>query len=123
MKSLVAPSATAAPGVLLAAELESQFEREEERTPESLVRRRWAEAVARGERQRREDQRRQRDEEAARLAHMRLQVARNLEKSGKINSALKFYGKIAREAPDTDEGRAAAARVAALRRAFELVEN
>ena len=123
LKSLVAPSATAAPGVRLAAEMESQFEGEEERTPESLVRRRWAEAVARGERQLREDQRRRRAEEAARLAPIQLQVARNLEKSGKINGALKFYAKIAREAPDTNEGRAAAARVAALRRAREVLED
>ena len=71
LKSLVAPLATAAPGVMLAAEMESRFEQEEEGTPESLVRRRWAETVARGDWQRREDQRRQREEEAARRAHTR----------------------------------------------------
>ena len=113
LKSLVAPSATSAPGVMLAAEMELRFEQQEERTPESLVRRRWAETVARGEWQRREDQRRQREEEAVRLAHTRLHIARNLEKKGKITGALEFYNKIAREAPDTDEGREAATRVAA----------
>ena len=120
LKSLVAPSATAVPGVRLAAEMESQFEWEEERTPESLVRRRWSEAVARGESQRREEQERLRVQAAVRLARTRLQVARNLEKSGKINNALKFYAKIAREVPDTEEGREAAARVAELRRRHDL---
>jgi hypothetical protein len=119
LKSLVAPSATAAPGVVLAAELESEFELEEERTPESLVRRRWAEAVARGQMQQHEEQERQRAQAAARLARVRLQVARNLEKSGKIYNALKFYARIARECPDTDEGREATARIAAIRRARE----
>ena len=70
--------------------MESEFEQEEERTPESLVRRRWAEAVARGQTQQHEEQERQRAEAAARLARVRLQVARNLEKSGKIYNALKF---------------------------------
>jgi hypothetical protein len=50
-----------------------------------------------------------------------MQVARNLEKSGKINTALKFYAKVAREAPDTEEGREAAARIAELRRRRELL--
>ena len=117
LKSLVAPAATSAPGVALAAEMESRFEREEEGTPESLVRRRWEETVARGEWQRREDQRRRREEEAARLAQTRLQIALTLEKKGKLTGALEFYNKIAREMPDSEEGRAAAARVAALRRA------
>jgi RNA polymerase sigma factor (sigma-70 family) len=123
LKSLVAPSATAESGVTLAAAMESQFEQEEERTPESLVRRRWAEAVARGEWQQREDQRRRHAEEAVRLARVRFQVARNLEKNGKINAAWKFYARIAREAPDTDEGREAAARVAEFRRRRELIEG
>ena len=117
LKSLVAPSATAAPGVVLAAELEAEFEVEEEGTPESLVRRRWAEAVARGQRQQHEEQERQRAQAAARLASVRMQVARNLEKSGKIYNALKAYARIARECPDTDEGREATARIAAIRRA------
>jgi RNA polymerase sigma factor (sigma-70 family) len=123
LKSLVAPSATAAPGVMLAAEMESRFEREEERTPESLVRRRWAEAVARGEWQRREDQRRQRAEEAARLARGRLQIARALEKKGKFTGALEVYGRVVRETPESDEGRTAAARSAALRRKLGLLES
>jgi hypothetical protein len=121
LKSLVAPSATAAPGVVLAAELESEFEMEEERTPESLVRRRWAEAVARGQLQQHEEQKRQRAQAAAKVARVRLQVARNLEKCGKISNALKFYAWIARECPDTDEGRKATARIAAIRRARDYL--
>ena len=116
LKSLVAPSATAAPGVVLAAELESEFELDEERTPESLVRRRWAQAVARGQVQQHEEQERQRAQAEARLARVRLQVARNSEKNGKIYKALKFYARIARECPDTDEGREATARIAAIRK-------
>ena len=121
LKSLVAPSATAAPGVMLAAELESDFELEEERTPESLVRRRWAEAVARGQTQQHEEQERQRAQAAAKHARIRLRVARNLEKSGKINSALEFYARIVRECPDTDEGREATARISAIRRARDYL--
>jgi RNA polymerase sigma factor (sigma-70 family) len=123
LKSLVAPSATAAPGVQLAAELEADFELEEERTPESLVRRRWAQAVARGEQQRREEEQRQRAHEAARLARVRMQVARNFEKGGKFNNALKFYARVARESPDTDEGREAAARIAEYRRRRERLDG
>ena len=108
---------------MLAAEMESRFEHEEESTPESLVKRRWAETVARGEWQRRDDQRRQREEEAAKLAHTRLQLARTLEKKGKITGALEFYNKVVRESPDTDEGREAASRVAALRRVREIFEG
>jgi RNA polymerase sigma factor (sigma-70 family) len=123
LKSLVAPSATSAPGVILAAEMESRFEREEERTPEGLVRRRWSEAVARGEWQMREDQRRQRAEETVRRARARLQVARTLEKKGKMTGALQIYERIAREAPDTNEGRKADARAMAIRRTRELFES
>jgi RNA polymerase sigma factor (sigma-70 family) len=123
LKSLVAPSATSAPGVMIAAEMESRFEQEEERTPESLVTRRWAETVARGEWQRRDDERRQREEEAARLAHTRLKIARALEKKGRITGALEFYNKVARGAPDTDEGREAATRVAALRRTVDVFDR
>jgi hypothetical protein len=116
LKSLVAPSATSAPGVMLAAEMESRFEQDEEHTPDSLVRRRWAETVARGDWQRHEDQRRQRQDEAAKFAQTRLKIARALEKKGKITGALEYYNKITREIPDSDEGREAARRVAALRR-------
>jgi RNA polymerase sigma factor (sigma-70 family) len=123
LKSLVAPSAISAPGVTLAAEMESRFEQEEEGTPESLVKRRWAETVARGDWQRREEERRQREEEAAKLAHTRLKIALTLEKKGKITGALEFYNKVARGAPDTDEGRKAAARVAALRRAIDRFDG
>jgi hypothetical protein len=123
LKSLVAPSATAAPGVQLAAELESRFEQEEQGTPERLVRRRWEQAMARGEWQRREEQERRLAVEAAKRARARLQNAESLERRGRITGALEFYTRIVREVPDTDEGRQAAERIAALRRAHEILEG
>src|SRR5262245_14185051 len=84
LKSLVAPASTTTPGVVLAAEMESRFEQEEQSTPESLVRRRWDEALARGEWQRRAEERRRHDEEVARRARVRFPLARALEKKGKI---------------------------------------
>src|SRR5262249_32186106 len=123
LKSLVAPSSAAVQGVLLASERESRIEREEERTPETLVRRRWEEAVARGEWQRQREQQRRRTEEAARRAQARFSIARALEKRGKFTGALEFYGRIVRESPDTEEGRLSAARITTLRRARELLEG
>jgi hypothetical protein len=79
--------------------------------------------VARGEWQRREDQRRHQAEEAARVARVRLQVARNLERNGEFNAALRSYAKIARDAPDSDAGQRAAARIAEVRRRRELLEG
>ncbi len=115
LKSLVAPSATAVPGVVLAAEMESRFEREEQRTPESLVRQRREQAAARAEWERRQEQQRRRAEEAAGRARIRFPIAEVLEKTGKLKGALAFYDAIAREAPDTEEGRRASARIAVLR--------
>ena len=123
LKSLVAPTATTASGIVLAAEMESRFQREEQRTPESLVRRRREQARAREEWQRRADQLRRRAEEAARRARVRLPIAQALEKTGKIKEALDFYNEIAREAPGTDEGRRAAARIAALRTTADHFED
>jgi RNA polymerase sigma factor (sigma-70 family) len=123
LKSLVAPSSTTTPGVVLAAEMESRFEQEEQTTPESLVRRRWDEALARGQRQRREEEQRRHAEEVARRAKVRFPLARALEKKGKFRGALFFYHEIAREAPDTEEGRRAAARIAALRTTNDLPED
>jgi hypothetical protein len=114
LKSLVAPSAAAAPGVVLAAEMESRIEQEEWRDPEPLVRRRREEAAARDEQQWREAQRRRRAEEATQLARVRLPAAQALEKMGKITGALDFYLEIARLVPDTEVGRMAAARIAVL---------
>ena len=103
--------------------MESRFEQEEQTTPESLVRRRWDEALARGERQRRAEEQRRHAEEVARRAKVRFPLARALEKKGKIRGALFFYNEIAREAPDTEEGRRAAARIAALRTTNDLPED
>jgi CxxC motif-containing protein (DUF1111 family) len=115
LKSLCAPSATAAPGVVLADEMESRFEREDRRTPESLVWRQREEALARDQRQRHAVQLRRRAEDAAHRARVRFPIARALEKIGNLKGALEFYSTIALEAPDTEEGHQAAARVAAIR--------
>jgi CxxC motif-containing protein (DUF1111 family) len=114
LKSLVAPSAAPAPGVILAADLESRIEQEDRLAPETLVRRRREEAVAREQAQWHEAQHRRRAEVAARRAQVRFPAARDLEKMGKIAGALDYYREIAHQAPDTEEGRLAAERIAAL---------
>jgi RNA polymerase sigma factor (sigma-70 family) len=122
LKSLVAPPAPTIRGVVRAATLESQFREEAERTPESIVRRRWDEAKARGEQQRREEARRRHTLEAAKRARTRFPIARALEKKGKISGALKFYREIVHDAPATGEARLAAARIAALSARDDLLK-
>jgi CxxC motif-containing protein (DUF1111 family) len=114
LKSLVAPSSAAAPGVVLAAEMESRIEQQERSAPETLMRRRREEAVARDEQQWREAKQRQRAQETANRARGLLPAAQDLEKMGKMKGALDFYREIARRAPDTPEGRRAAARITAI---------
>ncbi len=114
LKSLVAPSAAAAPGMALAAEMESTADQKEWRAPETLVRRRREWAVAHDEQQFREARERKRAQEAAKRARVQIPLARSLERMGKITGALAFYQDIARDASGTDEGRLAAAKVSAL---------
>ena len=114
LKSLVAPSAAATPGVVLAAEMESVFEPMEGREPEVVVRRRRQRAEDRAEQQWREAQRRRRALDAAKRARVQIPIAENLEKMGKISGALSFYNEIARQAAGTAEGQLAAERIAAL---------
>jgi RNA polymerase sigma factor (sigma-70 family) len=125
LKSLVAPSLAAVSGVVLAADLETRIAGEERDEPESAVRRRREEAVARGVHEWREKQRlrRERAAEVERLrlakaaaarARAQMPAARALEKMGKITAALGYYRAIARESPGSDDGRLAAARIAAL---------
>ena len=114
LKSLVAPSAAASPGVMLAADLESRIEAEERYSPETLARKRREEALAREEQLVREARLRKQAEEAARRARAQFPIARNLEKMGKIDGALDFYRAIVRHAPDSEEGRVAATRTAVL---------
>jgi RNA polymerase sigma factor (sigma-70 family) len=122
LKSLVAPSASAVTGVVLAAERESRIEQKERPVPESLMRRQREEAAARDSEQWREAHRRRRTEQALNRARAQIPIAQALEKMGKFTGALEFYTKIAREVPDTEEGRLAAARVAALRTTRDLLE-
>ena len=111
LKSLVAPSAASAPGIVLAAELESRLAKQKRRKPEpepeseSIVRRRRAEAVSREEQK----------WLAAKRARIQFPIARNLEKMGKTTAALDSYLEIAQQAPDTEEGRRSVARISALR--------
>ena len=114
LKSLVAPSAASAPGMALAAEMESTSDQNGWRAPETLVRRRREWAVARDEQQFREAQERRRAQEAAKRARAQIPLARSLERQGKITGAIAFYQKIARDASGTEEGRLAAAKVSAL---------
>ena len=114
LKSLVAPSAASAPGVMLAAEFESRIEPDAVREAEALVRRQREEADARDEQEEREARSRQLAVEAATRAHRQFPIARDLEKLGKIPAALEFYREIARNAPDTEVGRLAVVRITAL---------
>jgi RNA polymerase sigma factor (sigma-70 family) len=114
LKSLVAPSAAAAPGVALAGEMESACGEKEWRAPETLVRRRREWAVARDEQEFRAAQERRRAQEAARRARAQIPLARSLERMGKITGALAFYKEIAKDASGTEEGKLAAAKVSAL---------
>ncbi len=114
LKSLIAPTAAAAPGVILAAELESRIEKAEQSEPETLARERRERAAARDEEQFRAAQRQQRAQKAAKRARVQIPIAESLEKMGKINGAIAFYQDIAREASGTEEGRLAAARISEL---------
>ncbi len=90
LKSLVAPSAAAAPGMALAAEMESTADQKEWRAPETLVRRRREWAVAHDEQQFREARERKRAQEAAKRARVQIPLARSLERMGKITSDWRF---------------------------------
>ncbi len=114
LKSLIAPVATASPGVVLAAEMEARLEREERPGPEGSVRQRREREVARDEQLWHEAQRRRRAQEAAKRARVQIPIAQNLEKMGKFAGAMAFYREIARQAEGTDEGRLAVARIAEL---------
>jgi RNA polymerase sigma factor (sigma-70 family) len=111
LKSLVAPSAAAAPGLVLAADLESRFERERRDPPESRVRQMHEAAVKRDEQRWREARRHEFAQDAAKRARARLPLAQSLEKMGKTTGAINFYREIARDAAGTDEGRMAAERI------------
>jgi RNA polymerase sigma factor (sigma-70 family) len=125
LKSLVAPSVASVSGIVLAADLETRVLDAAQAEPESAVRRRRDEAVARGEHEWRERERRHREreaeahrrriaQEAAMHARAQMAFARALDKSGNTTGALKYYRAIARESPDSEDGQRAAARIAAL---------
>ncbi len=114
LKSLVAPANAASPGVMLAAELESRMEPDEVRQAEALVRKQREEADALEAERLAEARRRAVIAAAAKRAPVQFVMATNLERVGKVSSALKFYRQIANEAPDTEEARASIARIAEL---------
>ena len=111
LKSLVAPSAASAPGIALAAEMESTSDQNGWRAPETLVRRRREWAVARDEQQFREAQERRCAEEAAEAARAQIPLGPVSRKAGQDHGAIAFYQKIVRDASGTEEGRLAAAKV------------
>jgi len=128
LKTLVAPSTAATAGVVLTARMEPNVSPEEPRVSETQVRQQREQAVSRDEEQWREVQRREKAEADAKQAeqeakraegaakHVRVQlpIAQALEKMDQTAGALDFYREIAREAPDTKEGRLAAKRVKTL---------
>jgi RNA polymerase sigma factor (sigma-70 family) len=111
LKSLVAPSAAAAPGLMLAADLESRLHREQQTAPESTLRQQRQEAVARDEQAWQEARRRERAQAAAKRARAKIPLAQSLERMGKTAGAINFYREIARDAAGTDEGRLATERI------------
>jgi RNA polymerase sigma factor (sigma-70 family) len=115
LKSLVAPSATAVPGVMLASELEERVEPAADREAEALLRKQRAEAAALEAERKREDDRRRQAAALARRAQAQWPLAVVLDRSGKLAGALDYYRSIARDAPGTPEGQRAAARIAELR--------
>jgi RNA polymerase sigma factor (sigma-70 family) len=114
LKSLVAPSGSRVEGIVQAAELETRLQIEAQDAPESVIRHRREEALARGRKQRIAAQRRKQVLDAAARARVRLPLAQALEKMGKTAGALDYYRQIASDAPDSDEGRLASARIAAI---------
>jgi len=114
LKSLVAPTSPRAVGIMQGAELEARIELEEQDAPEAHVRHRREQALARGRKQRLQTQRRSQALDAATRARVRLPLAQALEKAGKTAGALDYYRQIASDAPDSEAGRRAAARIAAI---------
>jgi RNA polymerase sigma factor (sigma-70 family) len=115
LKSLVAPSATAVPGVMLASELEERVEPAADREAEALVRKQRAEAAAQEAERKRDGERRRQAAALSRRARAQWPLAVNLDRSGKRAAALDYYRTIARDAPGTPEAKQAAARLAELR--------
>ena len=114
LKSLVAPVAAAAPGIMLAAEMERRIEPDEEASVPTAEKPRKPSGTPRDEQQWRAVERWRLTLEAARRARVQIPMAESLEKMGKTAGALKFYREIARVAAGTKEGRLAAERITAL---------
>jgi hypothetical protein len=100
--------------VVPGADLEARLEQEEKNLPEAIVRRRREQAEARERARWRAAQRQKAAVEAAERAKMRFPLAQNLDRMGKTSAALDYYSEIARDAPDTEEGRRSAQRIATL---------
>ncbi len=115
LKSLIAPAKASGAGFMQAAELETRLQIEAQEAPESVIRHRREEALARGRKQRVAAQRRKQVLDAAARAKVRLPIAQALEKMGKTAGALDYYRQIASDAPDSEEGRLASTRIAAIR--------
>ena len=94
---------------MLAADLEARITKERE--PEERVRRQREAEVARQQKEWEEGKRRERQKEAVKRVKAKLPIARSLERQGRTSGAVKFYREIAREIPDTDEGRLATERI------------
>jgi RNA polymerase sigma factor (sigma-70 family) len=114
LKSLIAPKSRQGSGIIQAAELETRIEMEARNTPEAVVRHRRDEALSRGRKQRVAAQRRKAVLDAAARAKVRLPMAQALEKMGKTAGALDYYRQIASDAPDSEAGRLASARIAVI---------
>jgi CxxC motif-containing protein (DUF1111 family) len=114
LKSLVAPTAAAASGIMLAAEMERRIQPDDEAFGPISDKPRRPSGAPRDEQQWRAVERWRLTLEAAKRARVQIPIAESLEKMGKTAGAVKFYREIAHLAAGTKEGRLAAERVAAL---------
>ena len=99
---------------MLASELESRLLPNAVYQAETLFRLKQEEAESLEKEVRRGALLRKAADDAIRFAPSRLRIAADLEKAGKIASAIEFYRLIARDVPQTNEGRTAVERIAAL---------
>jgi RNA polymerase sigma factor (sigma-70 family) len=107
LKSLIAPPATAIAAVTLGSP-------KEQSASETDIRRGRAGSLARDEQMWQDDLQRRQTDADGKLARARMAAAAELERMNKFEGALEFYRKIVRQTPDSEEGRLAARRIAAL---------
>ena len=123
LKSLVAPSTTSAPGIVLAAQREAQAIPDARWRAESAVRLDREAVEAEQVRAKAEARRVEQAEAAMRRAQRSFQFAVNLERSGKFAAAVAYYREVVRDVPTAEEGRVALDRIADLSARIKAAEK